>query len=63
MREYTFRFYKNEKHITTRTLHHRNIENAYKEADNILRQTRNYDDWEYIEPKTTFNIEDLPKTN
>lgn len=60
MNEYTFRFYQKEKHITTRTLHHRNIENAYKEAENILRQTTNYDRFEYVEPKISIEI---PKTN
>jgi hypothetical protein len=50
--EYTFRFYKNDKHITTRTFDTSTIEDAYKKADNVLRQNKSYDDWDCIPPKT-----------
>lgn len=57
MNEYTFRFYKDEKHITTITFHHKEIEDAYKEADNFLKANpKKYDDWAYTkEPKNNNN--------
>ncbi len=56
MTEYTFRFYGNEKHLSTRTFHTETIEDAYRKADNILRRTPKYDDWECIPPKTNDGI-------
>jgi hypothetical protein len=52
MTEFTFRFYGNGKHLTTKTFHTETIEEAYSMADNILRQSKKYDDWECIPPKT-----------
>jgi hypothetical protein len=56
MKEFTFRFYQKGKHISTRTFHTETIEDAYKKADNVLRQTPNYDDWECFPPKTNTSI-------
>jgi len=50
--EYTFRFYKNDKHMTTKTFVTETIEDSYKKADSILRQNKSYDDWDCIPPKT-----------
>ncbi len=52
MTEYTFRFYKNDKHITTKTLHTETIEEAYSMADDILRKNKSFDDWQCFPPKT-----------
>ena len=56
MTEFTFRFYGNEKHLNTRTFHTETIEEAYKQADNVLRQTPKYDDWECLPPKTNDGV-------
>lgn len=57
MNEYTFRFYGNGKHLNTRTFHTETIEDAYKKADNFLRQTPKYDDWECFPPKTNLDVD------
>ncbi len=51
----TFKFYRNEKHITTKTFHAKSIEDAFQKADDFLRQTKRYDDWEYLDPKINAN--------
>ena len=54
--EFTFRFYRNEKPLNTRTFHTETIEEAYKMADNVLSQTPKYDDWECLLPKTNNGV-------
>lgn len=57
MNEYTFRFYGNGKHLNTRTFDTETIEDAYKKADNVLRQTPKYDEWECFPPKTNLDVD------
>ncbi len=47
-KEFTFRFYANEKHLYTRKFYTETIEQAYKMADNVLKKTPKYDDWECL---------------
>ena len=59
MNEYTFRFYRDEKHLTTQTFHTETVEQAYKLADGVLRKSK-YDDWEYLEPKKNVGSQKSP---
>ncbi len=52
MTEFRFRFYADEKHITTKTFHTETVEDAYKMADDVLRNNRRLDDWACLPPKT-----------
>ena len=61
MNEYTFRFYKGENHVTTKTFHKENVEDAYLDADKFLRQNKKLiDDWEYLEPKKNTGTQKSP---
>lgn len=51
MTEFTFRFYGKGKHLNTITFHTEIIEEAIKKADNVLKQTPKYDDYECLSPK------------
>jgi len=52
MTGFIFKFYGHGKHLNTRTLYAKTIEEAYKMADNVLIQTPIYDDWECFAEKT-----------
>lgn len=50
MNEYTFNFYSNGKCLSVKTFHAEMLEDAFKIADEFLKQNPKYDDWEFPIP-------------
>lgn len=49
MKEYTYRFYKNDKHLFTKTFVEETEETANKKADKFVKDSKGkYEEWEPI---------------
>ncbi len=58
MKEFTFKFYADGKCLSTKVFKTYTVQYAYKMADNVLRKSKIYDDWECItDPKLIYFYE------